>query len=1285
MTSSFQQCSLLFLSLGEIMSTRGKYLSLKLLGSKISSIIKEGNTYHFVLYIALFSILLIRGGNVYSTSGNFKNVLFESSRSSIWGGRQSHVLNSINISNLFSRVNVGSEPLISEDLCIRVNTEIESVCQRSGNKLTITAKSAQTDSLLIACVIIKRGEERILLDAQNFSFSAGKLIIPDLVAGDSVYVDIKDTQGCKVQVATFIPIITPPQLTISATERTCRNDGAINVTVQGGGAPYIFEWSNGATTQNLIGVGAGTYALRVTDKNGCLATASVRIESYEKPTLAFKFNDATCRSPWASAFAIVGGGQGPYTFYWCNGVTTQGNPQIAPGSCAVTVVDARGCQVTDTLVVRNPIPTISLDVSHGTCGRRGAIRANVIGGTGPYVYMWEDEPGLNVSERTIVRPGRYNLQVIDIYGCTASASTTILSSPAIEAFISVEFSNCQKVANLIAIARGGTPPYSYSWSNGVTIAQNENVLPGIYTVRVTDVVGCTYVSSIEVPYRPPLSLDVVTEPATCQKRGKAKAIASGGTGNYRYSWSCAFADPHQSEIDWLPEGRCSVTVYDDAGCSVSENFVISKLQDVRLRLEVVPIFCNLPGTVRAVVEGASSYQINWSNGARGDIIHVFTPGIYTATVTTSEGCYAQASVEVIGSPGPSVVVEKIPPTCFYLGQLRARVRGGRAPYRLEWSNGATTEVVSNLHPGTYTLRVTDANGCVAENQVTLEGSTPLFMRVLTTAATCTSGGSARAVVTGGSGNYRYMWNCILSATNTAFVHNLPVGECSVTVRDDKGCESTQTFAIAAPQSPVVYLPSQVIIGCGRQAYVQAQVTGGEEPYQFIWSNGHQGNILRPLYPGEYTVRVLDKQGCRASATTHVHILTPPLLSIQTQASGCVPSGSAEVSIMQGAAPYRIEWSNGVTTAKNTRLAPGIYRVTVIDANGCRSDTSIIVEKAPDLEVAVKPQAATCLKPGQAEVTVTRGSGSYYYNWHCGSLNPNAPYHYNLPVGECAVTVYDSITGCTATRTFTIAGPTWPQVTFTVTPISCTPGSIQANVSSGTPPYTYWWQNGSTSNSLHNIIVEGNYSLTVIDAKGCSTQATAAIASIPPLQVVVQKKDATCLESGSAKAMVSGGAAPYMYYWSNGAITPEVNNLLPGSYTLTVTDGNHCTTSASFVIEAGRSLDVQIETQNPTTCLGRGGARAIVNGGVEPYTYRWFCSSRISHLNYIDNVAPGYCFVQITDAAGCSITREFIIGAPSGPEVSLHRLDTPCQNEGAVLKAIAQPNGFEPYTYFWSNG
>lgn len=1166
---------------------------------------------------------------------------------------------------------------------IRTTLETSSACLRNNGSLRITA-SGGTDTFAIASLVIKRGEERLQLPSANYPFINKTAVITQLAAGDSVWVEIQDSEGCRTLAQAFIPGGSLPVISISGTERTCRNDGVANVVLEGGNAPFTYLWSNGATTPNLRGIGPGSYTVTVTDRNGCSAAASITIESYEKPSVTFKFTDATCRHPFGSAYALAWGGVEPYTFSWCNGVIGQGNPEIQPGLCAVTVTDARGCRVTDTLVISDPNITLQLEVTQGTCGSSASIRANVSGGTGPYTYIWEDSPEFTSAERIRLRPGLYGVRVIDTYGCFATATAEIKVSPSLVAVTSLEQATCENpYANASVEVRGGTAPYTYLWSNGVSTARNENLLPGAYTVLVTDAMGCAQTATVEVQRVAPLSVNVINEPASCQKLGRAKAVATGGSGNYRYSWSCVFAMLDQSEVDGLYPGQCSVTVFDDGGCTTTQDFIIAEQNSIRLDLEATPITCELPGTVRARVETSAPYQISWSNNARGNAINVLTPGVYTAQVTDENGCTAEASVEVTGSGPPFVNINKVEPTCERLGRLEAQIRGGLEPYHLEWSNGATTSVISNLNPGSYTLKVTDSNGCVRQTYVALEGAAPLSLEVLTVAASCTTGGKARAIVTGGSGNYSYHWSCIRMGNNTAAVENLPSGSCSVTIRDNNGCEVVQEFVVpeAAPIS--IVLPAQTVIGCGSNNPIRAEVVGGTEPYQFLWSNGQSGAILQTQRAGVYTVTVTDNRGCQATATTSLRVITPPRLSVETRPAGCQQNGSAELSIREGQGPFTIQWSNGATGMRVNNLQPGSYAVTVTDANGCRQSVTATVERLQELTATVETEAATCLTPGRAAVFVKGGSGVYSYTWNCTRVSPPTSYHHELPEGECSVTIRDE-GGCTLTQTFVILGPSRPEINFSITPIGCnTPGNIRADLSGGVAPYTYLWQGGANGNVLSNITTPGNYTLSVTDANGCNTQATATVTGSDALHLSVSTTSATCFSNGKAIVAVTGGAEPYAYHWSNGATTPENNNLSPGVYTLTVTDANRCSATATVQIGGGVSLEANLEIQN-ASCRENGSARVIATGGLAPYAYHWFCQGVTGSQSYMENIPPGYCFVQITDANGCSITRELFITVPEGPQVVLQRLDTPCESGPVTVRAIVEP-GFGPFTYLWSNG
>src|SRR5690606_25396859 len=283
--------------------------------------------------------------------------------------------------------------------------------------------------------------------------------------------------------------------------------GSITLTVSAGTAPYNFNWSNGATTQNLLNIPAGTYSVTVTDANNCSTFLSAITIQQPAGALAASVSgmqNVNCYGQSTGAINLnVSGGTSPYSYNWSNGAVTQNLSNLSAGSYSVTVTDANNCSTTiNAIVVAEPPAVLFASVastSNVSCnaGANGAIDLNVSGGTSPYSFNWSN--GATTEDIAGLSSGSYSVTVTDANGCTYSVSE-VITQPS--AGLSASVSSTQNVncfggnnASVQLTGNGGTSPYSYNWSNGATSQNISSITAGVYTVTVTDANGCTDVQS----------------------------------------------------------------------------------------------------------------------------------------------------------------------------------------------------------------------------------------------------------------------------------------------------------------------------------------------------------------------------------------------------------------------------------------------------------------------------------------------------------------------------------------------------------------------------------------------------------------------------------------------------------------------------------------------------------------------------------------------------------------------------------------------------------------------
>lgn len=259
------------------------------------------------------------------------------------------------------------------------------------------------------------------------------------------------------------------------------------------------------------------------------------------------------------------------------------------------------------------------------------------------------------------------------------------------------------------------------------------------------------------------------------------------------------------------------------------------------------------------------------------------------------------------------------------------------------------------------------------------------------------------------------------------------------------------------------------------------------------------------------------------------------------------------------------------TANATNLLAGQHSVTITDAGGCVGIAlvTILQSQGPTVNVTINAQA-TCTTGGTATASASGGTGPYTYKWSASANNQMTAVATNLPAGTHSVTVTDA-NGCAAVGMATITQSGVPTaVISSSSPSACgaNTGSATVAASGGTGPYTYKWNNpGMSTTATVSNLGPGSYTVTVTDAAGCTTTAAVSIAAtLPPNVTIVASYNANCSTPGGATASVMGGNGPFSYHWSNNETTAAAVDFAGnGTYTVTVTDANQCTATASVTI------------------------------------------------------------------------------------------------------------------------
>mgnify|MGYP006266393961 CR=1 FL=1 len=631
------------------------------------------------------------------------------------------------------------------------------------------------------------------------------------------------------------------------------------------------------------------------------------------------------------------------------------------------------------------------------------------------------------------------------------------------------------------------------------------------------------------------------------------------------------------------------------------------------------------------------------------------------------------------------------------GALEVRITGGSEPYNIKWSMPALTgNTADQLAPGVYTVSVTDGAG--KSKSATTELEDPRMTLTLTAQAPEQKPGAAdgRALVEveGGTPGYRFAWD---NGESLRVASRLTGGKHTVTVTDSKGCTAVGEVVIGQEAADLlVEVAPSATLPCAdaNSGVLKASVQGGRAPYSYAWNTGVQTAEIRDIGAGSYSVTVTDAEGTQMTAE---FLMVAPLpleidREILSPATTGAADGRARLTVQGGTQPYTFEWDNGETSPEAVRLSPGNHQVTITDANGCQTTTTLNVSEdiqalSASLQIT-QPVSCSGSADGALIVQVNGGKPPFQYEWNPRALTGAEVA--NLPAGSYQVTVTDAA-GQQMNAQVDLSAPAALTAEAQATQPASTNGSDgQANVlaQGGTSPYTYRWDNEATTEEATGL-TPGLHRVTVTDANGCSTTAEVAISEdiLPLTASVTETALIKCAGAATASltAKVNGGKGPFQYQWSNGATESTVANLPAGTYTVEVRDAEGTTTTASVTVSEPTALTAEAQATQPASTNGSDGqASVLAQGGTSPYTYRWDNEATTEEAT---GLTPGLHRVTVTDANGCSTTAEVAISEDILPLTASVTETALIKCAGAATASLtAKVNGGKgPFQYQWSNG
>lgn len=1190
-----------------------------------------------------------------------------------------------------------------------------------------------------------------------------------------------DATGCSVETTVTIESTGALAASLETNGAICNTLGSIEVQLTDGQAPYQL-FLTGAESRSMTKTGdafeltdlrPGAYELVIIDALGCTISESFTIdESSDNFTFAVAPEEAACGALGAvgltmqqgsSPYQITLSGPRSESFNTSSEVFRINN--LPSGNYTIMVVDGNGCNYQQTTEIIGRDIFIDVEVENGICGFNGRATVQITGGETPFVISWTGPVSGDTtsSESAIVvadlPSGTYQFTVEGGGGCTDNQTVNVSnSSGGLQTTINVTPGNCNQAGSVYLEIENGVPPYIVSWrgpTNSVRITDSDvieivNLPCGTYDIGVIDANTCTSDQRVEVCEADNLSIELTALDASCTSNGQVAVTVSDGTGPFTIEWSGPVSGVQQTAstnivIAELPVGSYLIRLVDNNGCEDEGEITVQQSGGglTVVQQSVEPATCGSPGSLSVNVSGADGpYTLTYSGPTSGSITGegpiIFIPtlpaGAYLIEAVNEIGCSGtlQASIPAIDSD-VNVGLAPQAASCDTNGRIDVLISNAEGPFFLSWSGpisgsesiDSETFTITGLLPGTYTVGVTDNQGCFGSSTTALEGSTGIDFTLTPEPISCGLPGAINGTVNGGAAPYQIQWSGpsngnATSDTTTFRLENLPAGAYTVTVTDDNDCAYDVSTTLEGTQAVAISTITEDA-QCGTGGILIVQFLEGEAPFLVEYSGPVSGTFasspsdseveLTGLPPGDYDVQVTDNADCTASTTLTIGETGSPVnLTLSTETAACGGTGTIQVSLTGGRPDFVLEWSGpmqGSTTISERNYAieplpPGVYMVQVEDADGCTNQRSIRVEESAAVTVNVNSEPAVCERNGSVQLTIDQGSAPFLIvltgpRNETIEIDAHTTTIDDLPPGDYQIEVADA-NGCAAAATATIQ-QIESNLVVLATLITDACGQyerIEGEVRNGQGPYTIEVErlcdgeqftidaNGRFF-ALEDLI-PCTYEITVIDSRSCSATATVTVEEIPLLTVETTGEDGTCGEPGSIDVEMEHGTPPYAIEWSgsqNGAATSQepfyrIESLAAGTYTITVTDTEGCTIIDEETIESGQGIEITAEASD-AGCESNGTFFLTIQGGIPPFVIQYGNQTEtISERNFQASVPPGQYAIQVRDAADCTSETSVTVGQVENDLLLLAELITDaCGIHERIAGEIR--NGQEPFT------
>ncbi len=915
---------------------------------------------------------------------------------------------------------------------------VSDYCEGATNSATITGTSGGTFSF-----------NPIPTNGETINSSTGA--ITGGIGGNTYTIEYTTNGVCPASSTQTVTVNANPVPSISGSTSFCTGGS----TTLDAGAYSVYIWSTGATSQTIIVSTAGTYIVTVTDANGCTGTAQVDVTIAANLTPSITGVLSIC----SGAATILDAGAGYTTYLWSTGDVTQTINVTIAGTYSVTVSDgggpstfwledfqngcASGCYAnayvgsngawTVTNTGANGADANAWFVSGTECGNAAGACGTACGATDPSLHVgsttvsmdpgaaymagglgfWFPETDKRVESPTIDCSGQTSITISFNYmedGQLAIDNSTLWY---FDGAVWSQLVDLAKTATTCAPQGLWT---AYSIALPASADNNPNVKIGFRWVNNDDNIGtdpsfavddiefsvvgggsCTGTDQVVVTLNNNPTPSITGALSFCTGNS---TILDAGAGYTDYAWNPSGTT---QTISVNTAGTYTVTVTDANGCTGTDQVDVTVAANLSPIITGVLTICSGSATILDAGAGYTNYL--WSTGDITPTINVTTAGTYSVTVSDATGCTGSDQVDVTTNTNP---IPSITGALSFCTGDSTILDAGAGYTDYVWNPSGTTQTISVNTAGTYSVTVTDNNGCTGTDQVDVTVAANLSPSITGILSIC-SGNST--IIDAGGGYTNYLWN---TTETTQTITITTSGTYSVTVSDASGCTGVDQVTVTANPNPTPTITGNLSYCIGSSTTLDA---GSYASY--IWNPSGNSQIINVNTEGTYSVTVTDANGCTGTNSVIVTESEQITANLSAVGIGCngESTGAINVDVTVGS-NYTYSWSNGALTQNANNLTAGVYVVTITDAYGCTEVFSAEVTEAPQLYISLPNDFYMCLNLEETiTVSATGGVPNYSYLWSTGETTTS------INVSPTQTTIYTVIVtdanNCTMTNEITV--------------------------------------------------------------------------------------------------------------------------------------------------------------------------------------------------------------------------------------------------------------------------